>query len=309
MTTAHASAARIGAAIRRHMIDPDWAWRSTDPDPCDLIEIAAVSRLRDQRDRACRWIELAAEALGTPMASGNGSGGPWQRSAVIDVDGRLGIADIARGTVTWTDAIVPSYVQRFAVPAGSAISTNAAGGSGSIGSAVAQVCLVYGMHSAGKVRISPLPRPSISWVEWGLTTCYGTVGATPETTVELRETTIPQWDSVRPVKGHCSVEIATIAMDACRGWRSVWAQIEVREGAVHHAGCRGHAEWRILGTREQREQSSVVLLQSHAVVAEIYCEDANARARAEAGIGRLPRSKLHRLDYCRAVAQAMRDNA
>lgn len=208
-----ATAAQIGAAIRRRMGDPQWSWRYTDA--ADPIEARAIARLRSDRDRAARWLELAAEAIGMPLPVGNGSGGPWQRAIVLDTAARVGLIDIAAGRIAWTDACAPSYVRRFAVGAHAAQSPHQAGGSGSLGArAVSQVTLIYGMRGAERPRLSPVPRPSVTEIEWGLRTCYGSCGDAP-TAGEYRrewaslvaagvpccETTAPQWAEVDFGKG------------------------------------------------------------------------------------------------------------
>lgn len=204
----HSTAAQIGAAIRRHMATPDWAWRHQDSD--DPIEARAIARLRTDRDRAARWLELAAEAIGMPLPRGNGLDGPWQRAIVLDRAGLVGLIDIAAGRIAWTDAWAPSYVRRFAVPVDTAQSPNLAGGTGGKGDrAVAQVAILYGMKDAARPRLGALPRPKVTEIEWGLKTCYAECGAEPSSEewraewaplvargVSCRETTAPQWEEV-----------------------------------------------------------------------------------------------------------------
>lgn len=197
-------AARIGARIRHHMHTPYWSWRRGDYAPTDPIDRAAVGRLREERNRACRWLTTAADHIGMPLPVGNGTNGPWHRCAVLDAFGRLGIHDSAAGRIAWTDAAAPRYVRRFTCIASRAVSVSEAGGTGGMGSAHRQVALVFGIHGQAVPRISPMPRPTVTWIEWGLSTCYGHCGRAPTSddyrqewarlaaVVPVRETTVPQ---------------------------------------------------------------------------------------------------------------------
>lgn len=176
MSIHHSIAAQVGAEIRRQMATRDWSWRHREPG--DPIGARATSTLRQEAARACLWIEVAAAAIGMPLPAGNGTGGAWQRSAVIDQTDRLGIVDIAAGRIAWTDSVVPSYVRRFAVAVDRAQSPNQAGGSGGIPHGSRQVCLMYGTQGGQSPRIIR-PRPSVTRIVWGFETCYGTIGERP----------------------------------------------------------------------------------------------------------------------------------
>lgn len=271
----------IQHAARRLMNTPDWSWRHELP--ATPAERAAALHLRSLRDRAAHWLELASEAIGLALPTGNGSGGPWQRSAVLDANHRVGILDVAHGTIHWTDAVAPSYVRRFAVATKRAGTPNEAGGSGAMGTAIAQVVIVYGMRDAAKplVRVAAL---KVTSIEWGLTTCYDYVGKAPKSVpsgAELIETPVPQWDRVAPPGGHLTVELANKVLQSGH-W--LGGRAEVREGGRHYSGVRGEAEWRVLGTRAEREKLAATVLERHATVAAKYVALMTARARCDAGI-------------------------
>lgn len=280
------------------MAAPQWDWRFASTPATDEYDAAALATLREQADRARRWLELWSEAIGMPLPAGNGSGGPWQRVAVLDRQARVGLLDIAAGCIAWTDSVAPSYVRRLALATSNAASPNQAGGAGATGDAVSQICLTYHMQPSARPVLSPLPRPVVVWIEYGLTTCYGSIGAAPsaggyrsewvrlsESGVECRPTLHRQWERVRTPVGHCTVAVAEAVRRAYPlGWLTGQARIEVREGGVHHAGCRGEAEWRVYGTAEERALVIPRLLAVHAAVAAAIVEYRTYQARVDAGL-------------------------
>lgn len=290
-TTHHSYAARVGVRIRAHMAAKEWAWRYAEP--TDPIDAAAITTLRDDASRARRWLALAAEAIGMPLPFGNGINGPWQRTAVVDVDGILGILDIAAGRIAWTDTGVPSYVWRFALCARSARSPNLAGGCGGMGDrAVAQIALVYGVDRV-EPRISPLPHPVVVEVEYGLTTCYHDIGTAPTAGeyrtewvalagISARDTTAPQSERWTPPGGRSmNVEHARALLQAIPYPR---ASVSTAEGGVDHAGVRGEHELRIRGQRADREHTIRVLDAAHAAYSTEALRIAEIRARRALGL-------------------------
>lgn len=288
-TTTAQIAARIGARIRAHLRDPAWSWRWTTT-TTDEADVRAIARLRDDAARACRYLTMATDHIGLPLPRGNGTDGPWQRQAVLDERGLLGIADIAAGRVAWTDTVVPSYVRRFAVRRDRAVSPHGAGGSGAMGRAVAQIALVY-TDDLGRRRrpvLSPLPRPRVTTVEYGLTTCYGTIGDAPSATeyrtewaalaqVPSAATAQPQWESWQPPGGLMSGDHARALLGALP---YISARIEVREG-----GVRGTAEYRVRGTAAQRAEAIRSLQAAHPIYAAAALRAADYRARIALGLG------------------------
>lgn len=292
-TTAAARAAKIGAAIRAAMADPYWAWRYTSVDDADdEIRATAAARIREWAARARRWLTVASDAIGLPLPVGNGAGGPWQRIAVLDDEGRLGVLDIAAGRIAWTDASAPSYVRRFSVDfGGRGVSASAAGGTGGMGGAVAQIALTYGVRESDRPRaprISPLPRPQVREIEWGLTTCYGGCGDEPtagewrgewerivRSGTPMRETSEPQWCRVAPPRGSCSVDVARETVRRLPCWTSMCIEV------LEYGEC---GEWRVLGDRAERAHLAESLLAAHACVAEEHIAAELARARREAGV-------------------------
>lgn len=195
---------QVSSRIRKHLSSKDWAWRYSAPK--DEIDIIAISRLRESRDKACLWCEIASERIGLPLPIGNGINGPWNRSAVINSQNEFGIADIASGRIAWTNTIIPNYIKRFVCKFKRVISPNIAGGSGGMGSAIGQVTLIFGMRDAIRPKIK-LPKPIVNSIEYGLQTCYGCIGTVPTADeyrkewaelvklgVSCYETTAPQWE-------------------------------------------------------------------------------------------------------------------
>jgi hypothetical protein len=202
--TQQAIAAQVGARIRAYMATKDWNWRFSDPDAADDIGRMALTRLQDERARACHWLQLAAEAIGMPLPVGNGTNGPWNRTAVLDATNRFGLLDIARGAIVWTNVAAPIYVRRFAVRSNRGSSPHMAGGTGGMGSAVTQIALTYGMRGVPSPKIV-VPHPTVILIEYGLQTCYGDVGRGPGQEYEQDtwrkfdptlwvETDTPQWE-------------------------------------------------------------------------------------------------------------------
>jgi hypothetical protein len=286
MTNIQSRAARIGARIRAHLASERWDWRYQSTVAQDDIDAAALATLRRDRDRAARWLELASAQIGLPLPAGNGSGGPWERSAVVDAAGRLGLADIAAGRIAWTDATVPTYVRRFVVSTPRVCSPSECGGSGAMGTATGQVALTYGMHNAARPTVI-VPRIQVTQIEYGLTTCYGHVGLAPSAEeymrewaalvaagVQIVETPVPQWDRVTLPTGRCSVEMA----------QQVVRFVPILSHRCQQVKAHADGEWRVLGSSAERARARAALLATHAVLARLYVEHAAARARCEAGI-------------------------
>jgi hypothetical protein len=169
---------RINAKIKKHINDEYWNWRNSNIKPEDEIDALAIQQLRDEEAKACRWLEMASQEIGMPLPIGNGTNGPWHRSAVIDANNKFGLCDIAAGRIAWTDTIVPPYVKRFAVYTSNIYSTNPVGGSGGAGTAHRQIALMYGMYGMAQPEIEK-PHPKVIKIEWGLRTCYGNCGDIP----------------------------------------------------------------------------------------------------------------------------------
>ncbi|HET6631532.1 MAG TPA: hypothetical protein VFG73_02335 [Rhodanobacteraceae bacterium] len=208
--TTHADAARIGAAIARHLRTPKWGWRYADVDSItDAVDRRAIARLQSDAGKARRWLREASAHLGIRLPSGNGINDQWQRQAILSPDGTFGIADIAVGCIAWTDVVAPSYVRRFApTRSDCSFAPNIAGGSGSMAAGCAQVTLT--LSDRESAHIGRIPRPSVTRIVCGYRTCYGHCGTLVDGTcvttasylpaisagAEVTMTTEPQWEEV-----------------------------------------------------------------------------------------------------------------
>lgn len=294
MHTQQATAARIGARIRARIADPKWDWRYPSTPAADPVDAAAIGRLRQEAARASRYLMAASTAVGLSLPLGNGTNGPWHRQAVLDARYHLGILDIASGWIAWLDLVVPTYVRRFAVVTDAGISPHGAGGNGAMGQrAVTQIALIHGTWATPK--ISPLPRPNVTEIEYGLQTCYGTIGPAPSLDTYLSEwaslilagtpcteTTAPQWEQWRPQGRSMVLELAQKFL-AALPYRCYW-DIEIREGGRHHAGCRGEAEFRIYGSTVQRGETMRLMAACHAAFAAVHLRHADIQTRIALGL-------------------------
>lgn len=284
-----ARAARIGARIRHHLASPKWDWRFPSTPAVNDEDAAAQARLRADYARAARWLMLASEALGLPFALGNGSGGHWERVAVVDAAGQFGLLDIAYGRIAWTDAVIPAWVARFAVRSKSGSSPNIAGGSGSMGDAVAQLAIV---HYSGNNAIVRAPAVNVVRIEYGLTTCYGNVGSAPSPSdywkvwsqwmdrgVPVLETVHPQRERVEGI-AVMAPEFAAWLKAGLPGWVG---PVRIRECGVHRNG-NAQVEFEVVGLPGHRAKTRSQLMIAHGVAARLHAELAVARARRDAGL-------------------------
>lgn len=153
----------ISSAKKKIMKMP--AWSSFVPN--DEYEKRALEIIKMEMEKANKWLVLASEHISTLLPIGygiGGSGGCWSRVAVFR-NGQLGILNVADGIIGWTDTDVPSYVRRFMIPTDTA----------SMGSASHQINMTY-YHLKESPKISPLPKPKVIEIEYGLQNCYGTIG-------------------------------------------------------------------------------------------------------------------------------------
>lgn len=299
------SAALIGAAIRRHLADPEWSWRYAEPR--DEIDARAIETLRRDRDRAAKWCELVAEAIGMSLPVGNGTNGPWHRSAVLDASDHFGLLDIAAGRIAWTNVKAPRYVRRFAMKVTRCQSVSVCGESGAMGSAKAQIALTYGLRDAKPVEVSAPNQPSIISIEWGLQTCYGETGPRPSpddfrkewthimtATVEVKETETPQWDTtVMSVDADLAAEwlkIDTSRLPGGKDWHRQTVQSHFFTAEVRLRPCNfvGRVDIEVFGIGDDRRMKIAELRTEW----ETWIRAEAARRAAEAALSVLSRGKL-----------------
>lgn len=245
----HLAAQRAGmirAEYARQLGTSDWAWRSAKTESItDEIARYVVAQLQSDAHKARAWVTAAARRIGLALPVGNGTNGPWQLQAVLDVNDRFGVLDISRGWIAWTDTIAPAYVRRFALSCQSAVSPHDAGGSGKMGSAVKQIALTYSGEETARIVA---PRPSVTWIEWGMQTCYGSVGNAPDATylfsdwkpiiesgVPIAETATPQWDVLSGVETRLLVAepVAQQWLRSCPHWGRI---LKLRKSGSSHNG-------------------------------------------------------------------------
>jgi len=296
------------------MADPDWAWRFMSPTSDDGVEDAALRRLHADADRARRWMANASSAIGMPLPVGNGTNGPWHRVALIDADGRFGVGDIAAGRIAWTDMRAPRYVRRFAVEASAASSPHGAGGSGGMGSASAQVALAL-LHGGHPARISPLPRPNVSWIEYGIRTCYGTCEGAP-TPDEYRT----EWAALAGVPRQetttaQSEDLHVAHADALAVWHlSIHYGTSWRSAVSIGRPCAGYATDRTIvltATGAQRREWAPQVMAHYRAWAMAWAAEAATRAARDAAVqtGVVPTAKDAPESERRYVGQWRTDDA
>lgn len=255
----------IAAAVRRQIRSSDWEWRYgaviTDGSYAGSADCRAANILRREYRRAAAWLRKVSQMTSLPLPEGNGTNGPWQRVAHVTGNGTYGLVDIAAGRAVEYDVRVPSYVARFAHSGMRAQSGNMAGGSGGAPLGWRQILVVLTSGPEPRVATPRAVRPVL--ITYGLSDCYGGIGAAPQPTGPEDAAWRRDWGDI----AGCCPTVATLEPQRERVTNAVqpeiwsgflrdkrWfprAKIVLRDAYMIRNGVREQEPW-LIGSRKDR---------------------------------------------------------